>query len=276
MRHGGVALVVCALVLSSTMSIAGTQAFIKTTAVPGQCPVLPTLPEVNAGQAVYQDRYLSSKAAAKLGIPVANLTASRDYLVIIRDYKRSKECTSSDGKTRLVYGQVIRAVIEVVDTKAGVSANLASIAAEGTLSRRNQYFYLYKDGIANPKIDAIIAGVSGKVFDVENYALYQSIMPQMIELMSKPETTLSVNLLDVLPAGDDPAIVNAAVTAFALSEIARGRSCSDSQTRFPNDAARRATVRTTYEAVAESCDSLAPNQAAREFAKNALSGLKVR
>jgi hypothetical protein len=98
------------------------------------CSQKPTQDEINTANLIYQDYYMSAKRAASIGIPIVNASGESDYLVIVRDYRRFKPCTATDGKTIIHYGQVIRAVIELTDYKADVRLTLASIAANATIS----------------------------------------------------------------------------------------------------------------------------------------------
>src|SRR6266705_470331 len=172
-----------------------------------ECSPKPTQDEVNTAELAYQDYFLSSTRAASLGIPIVNASGASNYLVIVRDYRRFKPCTATDGKTILHYGQVIRAVIELTDYKADVKLTLALVAANATISGKQQYFYLYKTGWYNPSSDAILSSVSGKVFDVENYGLYQSVMPQLIGLLAQTQTTFIPQQIFRVPPEDDPVFV---------------------------------------------------------------------
>jgi hypothetical protein len=214
-------------------------------AVPA-CNPVPTQAEINTAEMNYQDYYMSAKRALSLGIPIVNTEVSTDYLVIIRDYRRFKPCTAADGKTTVHYGQVIRAVIELTSYDASAKLSLPSLAAQSTLSGKQQYFYLYRNGWYNPKVDSIIALISGKVFDVENYGLYQGIMPQLIALMSATGTTLSAAPILVVPPDDDPAFVMASARAFALAQAKDGKSCQEASRKFATDPPRATAIVDTY------------------------------
>lgn len=257
---------------------ADLRAFLAENVVGGnpECATPPTQNEVNTGQLGYHDRYYSAKEAFRLGIPVAGLGGSKDYLVIVRDYKRSKSCLSTDGKFMVEYGQVIRTVIELLSVDVKLTANISVLAAEGTIDRRAQYFYLSKDGLYNPKIDAVIAQVSGKVFDVENYGLYQGAMPEMIKLMSDPETQLSVNRLSAIPLGIDDATSSAPFRAVALTQLAAGKSCEAAKQRFATNALASAQVEAVYLAVTSGCSISVPDPQQKLQAGQILSGIKAK
>jgi hypothetical protein len=210
------------------------------------CSQKPTQDEINTANLIYQDYYMSAKRAASIGIPIVNASGESDYLVIVRDYRRFKPCTATDGKTIIHYGQVIRAVIELTDYKAEVKLTLASIAANATISGKQQYFYLYKSGWFNAGADGILASVSGKVFDVENYGLCQSVMPKLIDLLKDAQTTFSPSQIFLIPPEDEPAYVMASARAYAFAQAKDGKSCQDASKKFVNDPARAAAVVDAY------------------------------
>lgn len=177
---------------------------------------------MNTAEAFYQDYYLSAKRAASLGIPIMNASGQTDYLVIVRDYERFKPCTATDNKTVIHYGQVIRAVIELTDYQADIKVSLAWLAANATLNGKRQYFHLYKSGWYNSKSDDIIETASGKVFDVENYGPYQSIMPQLIGLLSESTTSLAPAPILRVPPSDDPNFLMASARAYGFSQARKG------------------------------------------------------
>ena len=204
----------------------GLNAFIEETVENNPvCESIPTLKQVKLGKWTYRDKFYTLSQAYKIGIPVVRTGFSKNITVYVRDYSRIEPCTATNGET-INYGQVIRTVIEIenFDTSAGV--DLASIAASGTLIGKKQSFYLYKDGFYNPKIDEIISSVSGKVFDVENYALYQNVMTQLIALLNKPNTQFSVKKIGVVKnLNDNTFLEEAPIIAYTLARISKGKKC---------------------------------------------------
>lgn len=241
------------------------------------CSSIPTLNDVRLGRWTFTDKFYSLRQAYKLGIPIAKLDFNKNITVYVRDYMRSVPCNSSDGTTKLKYGQVIRTVIEIEDFDASAGADLASIAASGTLKRKTQSFYLYKDGFYNPQIDQIISSVSGKVFDVENYALYQNVMTQMINLLSSPETQFSVNLIGVeAEITDDKFLEEASIITYTLSRIEKGKSCNNIKKDFQNNPKAIELVERTFSALELKCDETNPTEEIKLKSKRLLQGIRVR
>jgi hypothetical protein len=241
------------------------------------CSQKPTQAEINTADLIYQDYYMSAKRAASIGIPIVNASGESDYLVIVRDYRRFKPCTATDGKTIIHYGQVIRAVIELTDYKAEVKLTLASIAANATISGKQQYFYLYKSGWFNSGADAVLTSVSGKVFDVENYGLYQSVMPKLIDLLKDAQTAFSPSQIFLVPPEDDPAYVMASARAYAFAQAKDGKSCQDASKKFATDPARAAAVVDAYAFIGKpNCTNEKIVEPQKSKAAALLGGLSVK
>lgn len=241
------------------------------------CTSPPTLEEVEKGKLEYSDKFYSLKQAYKLGIPIVNADFSKNSKVYVRDYSRYKPCASSDGTSTLNYGQVIRSVIEIEDYDANTGISLASIAANGTLSNKKQSFYIYKDGISNPKIDKIISEVSGKVFNVENYTLYQQVMTKMIDILAEKETKWSVNKIGVVKKLDDDQFLSEApIVAFTLSKIEKGKNCSDIKSSFGSNKNAIEMVERTFGALDINCSEQVISDEAKMKAKKLLQGIKVK
>jgi len=241
------------------------------------CTNIPSLEQVQLGKWTYTDKFYSLRQAYKLGIPIARVDFSKNITVYVRDYMRAEPCIAVDGNTTLKYGQIIRTVIEIEDFDASAGVDLASIAASGTLNNKKQSFYLYKDGFYNPQIDQIISSVSGKVFDLENYALYQNVMTQMINLLSLPETQFAVNLIGIeADIDDDKFLEEAPIIAFTLARIQKGKTCVDIKNEFQNNPKAIELVERTFSALELKCDVTKPSEETELKAKRLLQGIRVR
>ncbi|MGC4038678.1 MAG: hypothetical protein QM764_22130 [Chitinophagaceae bacterium] len=255
----------------------GIQAFVTISSPAPGCSSTPTIEDVNNGKWTYVDNFYSVSQAIKVGIPIVNASGLSNLKVYVRDYSRIKECSSADNEFSLKYGQVIRSVIEIQNYDASIGIDLASLAASGQLGKTRQQFYLYKDGFFNPKIDEIISSVSGKVFDVQNYALYQNVMTQMIKLLGDPGTKFSVNLIGIVKKTiDDEVIKNAPIISYTLSQIANGKKCSDIKAKFNTNQDALDAIETTYRALEVDCNDDAPNDELKLKARKYLQGIKIK
>lgn len=251
-------------------------AYIAISDEPG-CLKIPTQADVNNGKWSYTDHFYTASQALKIGIPVVNINGSRDLRVYVKDYRRVATCSGHDSIT-VLYGQIIRTVIEIENYDASVGVDLASIAANGTLKKNSQHFYFYKDGFYNPKIDSIIISVQGKEFDVQNYTLFQNVMGEVINLLVKSGTTFSPARIGVQGTlGDEQEeLAKSPVITFALSAIASGTSCSRAKKKFLQNRFACDLVEQTYRALECQPDDTKPAQEAMAKAKKLLQGVKAK
>ncbi|GJL91815.1 hypothetical protein [Hyphococcus sp.] len=239
-----------------------------------ECEKVPTKDEVRKGEWRYIDRKISAAQAAKLGIPVVNVSGSHDLTLIVRDYRRAESCTTADEKFEIWYGQVVRTVIEIEGYDASIGFSFPVIAASGTISNKTQNFYFYKDGFFNSEIDSAITAVSGKTFDVENYATFNSVMPTVINLLNKPETEFSVNKLLVVPLSE--AESNAPLVAYALQTISQRISCEKAKSKFSRAVEDEAVVEGAYLTFTNQCSTEKPTEIEALTVKPMLRGLRIK
>ncbi len=241
------------------------------------CTRIPTQAEVNNGQWSYTDHFYSASQALKMGIPVVNFNGSHNLKVYVKDYRRIAPCTSTDSVT-VLYGQIIRTVIEIENYDASVGVDLASIAANGTLKRNSQHFYFYKDGFFNQKIDSIIVSVQGKEFDVQNFHLFQNVMGDVINLLRKPGTTFSPSRIGIQEKVNDELenISKSPIIAYSLSSICNGYSCNRTKNKFINNNKALDIVENTYRTMECSIDDEKPTDEAKTEAKRLLQGIKIK
>ena len=256
----------------------GLSAFVENEITkPVECNSKPSINEVKLGQWTYTDKFYSLSQAYKIGIPIANADFTKNITIYVRDYKRIKPCTANDGITEINYGQIIRTVIEIENFDSSVGADLASIAASGTLNGKKQSFYLYKDGFYNPKIDSIIGTVSGKVFDVENYAVYQNVMSELIKLLASDETTFAVNKIGIVKKEETNEFLNEApIISYTLYQISKGKTCSDIKDNFANSPKSIELVNKTFNALQLNCNDLEITEEMKLKAKRLMQGYRLK
>lgn len=251
-------------------------AFIAATNAPA-CPKIPTQSEVNNGQWSYTDHFYTAGQALRLGIPVVNINGSHDLRVYVKDYRRIAACAGADSTT-VLYGQIIRTVIEIENYDASVGVDLASIAANGTLKRNSQHFYFYKDGFYNPKIDSIIVSVQGKEFDVQNYSLFQNVMGEVINLLRQPGTTFLPSRIGIQEelGDEDEILTKSPIIAYTLAGICNGNSCNRTKNKFFKNRFAMDVVENTYKSLGCPLDDGKPSEEAMSKAKKFLQGIKVK
>ncbi|WP_185226244.1 hypothetical protein [Chryseobacterium indologenes] len=248
--------------------------FIDITPKSTDCANKPSLEEIKLGPFYYTDKFYTLKQAYKLGIPIVNLDFSKNISIYVRDYMRKTPCKLDNENTIVNYGQSIRTVIEIEDFDAGTSIDIASIAAKGTLNKKKQSFYLYKDGFYNPKIDAIIMSVTGKPFDVENYTTYQNVMSSMISLLADPATQFQVSKLGVERLeGDKTFLEEAPIITFVLSKIQKGKPYSSYIDKFKDNIKAVEVIQRTYNILEMNYNENIISEENRQRAKKYLQGI---
>ena len=259
----------------------GTEAFVLKEESFTACGTPPSQMDVNTGEFEFNDRLLTRSQAYKIGIPVANTSASYNFRIFVKDFRRYKTCRSSEDMfgSELMYGQVVRIVVEIEDYSASAGVDLASIAASGTINRNKQSLYIYTNGINNPQILPEIAKISGKPFNVENYAVYQNVMSSIISIIADPKTIFSVNLIGAdidLTDEADEELKKAPIISYALSQIQKTNSCNKCKERFSTNKDALALVENTYKSLNIPCNDDKPNEEAQVKAKKYLQGIKMR
>lgn len=251
-------------------------AFIARTDAPA-CSKIPSQADVNNGQWSYTDHFFTAAQAIKLGIPVVNINGTHDLKLYVKDYRRAAICKGVDS-VAVLYGQIIRTVIEIEDYDATVGVDLASLAAHGTLKRNSQHFYFYKDGFYNPRIDSIIVTVQGKEFDVQNYSLFQGVMGEMINLLRHPGTTFSpsrIGVVEKLNEGDELLSASPFV-AYAIAAVCNGNSCEKAKNRFRANRYATEIIERTYQALGCNSPTEKPSPESILKAKKILQGIKIK
>ncbi len=257
-------------------TVQGAKAFVGLEGI-NECSPIPTLDEVKTGKWEFWDALLTKNEAVKLGIPIAKVDVSHNFSVYVKDFKRYKLCDSEDG-TQVLYGQIIRTTIEIENYDISTGIDLASIAASGTLGRQSQKFYFYKDGFYNPKIDEIIAEVSGKIFDVPNYSLYQNVMGEIMKLLKEADTVYSVNMIGIKKEiTSDDFLRESPIVARTLYSIKKGKKCMDIKSEFKQDPFASSVIERVFRAMDLDCtQNTEPDEQAKLKAKTYLQGIVVK
>lgn len=223
---------------------------------------------------------LSRAAAIKLNIPVASLTASGNEMVFIQDYARTVECLSTDGETTVVYGHTIRTVITIANMEVQSGLTLPAIAANATISGKQNSVDIRILGLENPKIVLLAAEISGKELNVETYGEFSRIQSELIKLTVDAGSTTKVARIGIIPkeSVDGPSeFKSRVVTAYSLQQIYDGKNCTHAKSKFKQPAEPSAkAIDQTYQLIVGQCSSAIPNNQQRAQAQDYLQGLRVK
>ncbi len=219
---------------------------------------------------------MSSSSAVNLGIVAGigsgNGKVSANTQVFVQDWSVSAPCLSTDGKTRLLYGQAIRIVATIEGVEAKTDLSLAVIAAEATLNKKSTSLQGSLIGVKDDEARKAISGLGGPL-NVEtfgNAALFETIAKKVLDAK-----TGSPAFLGVVPGQGD--VGQDVAGAYAAQQIALGKTCLDAKSKLPiSVAARVARIEAVYIALTGSCGASPPDNIGRARGQEALMGLKIK
>jgi hypothetical protein len=224
---------------------------------------------------------LTRSAAAQLRIPVFNVSATADELVLVQDYASVKDCLATDNQTMLQYGRGIRTIITIATAQGETNLTLPAIAAAATISARRNQVRIEVYGFSNPAMTTAAASVFGQELNVESYATFAAVQKQLVGLTVAPGTARSVVKLGVVPRGERAELSDATVVAWALQQITSGRNCNQARTSLPPVGSGEpkpdlTKVASTYVTMVGECSAKDPSNLQRAAAREYLYGLEVK
>jgi hypothetical protein len=239
------------------------------------CNPIPSL----TGGFSYHDSMMSVSAAAKAGILGFGGSGDAKTMVAVRDYAKTAQCTATDGKTTLLYGESVRTAIVIKNYNAAVNLNFAAIAANATLNNTSYDVSIETIGWNNPQAANLIATLAAKTLSVETYSDYNSVQSRLIALTTDPATTHTVTKLGVVSGatGSDPDLIERVATAYALQSITDGKSCQQAKLGMKNaNDFGTAAVSNIYSLFGGACDTQPLGKPERDRAAALLNGLKIK
>lgn len=247
------------------------------------CIPAPTVKDI-AGKYELHTSFISSSEALKLGFNVGSLEANGNQMLMIQDYLKGKECLATDKKTKVLYGQSIRTIIKLSDWDTKLGLSFPVIAADATLNHKNHQLHVYSYGMENVKINDLLAGVSGKVFDVDTYSNFIKVQSDLIKLVDDKTTQKSVERLAIIPINQNINDYKTnVITAYALQQISNKSSCSKAKENLAkhnngdlSDKSYEALVEDIYKNVSGTCDEGNPSKMSVLKAEEFLMGFVVK
>lgn len=235
------------------------------------CATPPSLSDLSTLKVT--NNVLSANAASSLGFPLGSVDGSGAGRVLVQDWSRTASCLARDGKTELVYGQAIRVVASAdqLDAEAGVT--LPIIAAHATLNRATTNIQAQVIGFNDPTIYQLAAQLLGTI-DVTTFETVNRIIS---DIAAKAPGLSGGSVVRLGVNSGEPETSHHVIAAFAVQQIADGRSCLEARRRFPGlTAAQTAAMDGVYQALMLACDNSAPDPVSRARADAALMGVRVR
>lgn len=238
------------------------------------CSTPPTLAEIQDQHFEGSESTYSAAYAAQLGIKFIGVDGNfaLDDLVLVSDLVRGKECLATDGHTRLLYGQAMRAIVRTSKLDVKTSVTLAIIAASATISRKENFVKMQSMGLPS-KVQALMLdaeNLASSGLTVENYGKFQDKITEAKKEALQPAG--SVVLIGLIEDVKDNDLIASVTRAFALAYLSEGHPCSDA-IRDYHRTDQQKIIQTTYDAVAKGCAR--PSDAARQKARELLDGVEV-
>jgi hypothetical protein len=231
---------------------------------------IPTLETIKTKQYVLNTGAYSIEAAASLNIgPIAS-SGDLDTKLVVRDFKRSVECLTTDGKFIKEYGQIIRNVLKVSTTDASVGLDYAIIAAKGSLNQSSSTNFFLTNGIGSPKLREVFQANSGVVLKVENFGEIEKAFKDAQALVFEPDAVQSVELLSQRLAPTDLTLRQAAASTYALQQISQRRSCARALRLYPDNLGNTNSIEDVYYKIMGVCSTDRPDSDHRKEAENFL------
>ena len=231
-----------------------------------------TPPQLTDLQTQISNRSMSASRAASLGFPVGSITGSANSTVLIQDWTRSAVCLSNDGTTRLRWGQAVRVVASISEIDASTNVSLATIAAEATLNNRATNIEASLIGVQDTQSQVLASSLLGPL-TVENFGDKAEIIESIVQKLLTSQSN-QMGLIGIVQ--DAPELELQVAAAFAVQQIAKGRSCQSAKTRLRQGDARIAgAIEGVYVTLTGTCGNQSPGSAQRSIANDNLMGLRV-
>lgn len=247
---------------------------------PGECPgcdpaeIPQTIDEL--GELVSYTYDLTVRRAGELSIPVVgSLAGGFDRRVVVYEWTRYKEISGAGG-IRCLYGYVIRFCLTVSKWDAQVKVSLPFLSAQAELGNLQATWLMQVRGLVGPKIDAVV--LPPQELKVETFVIARQSLEQVIAAVADPTTQFRSGILvaRISPLSPEAGYWRAAVQAFAIDSVRRGRARSDAQSRLgSSDSADWDTITEAYTYLGVADPNANPGSPAREQAERLLRGVRV-
>lgn len=235
-------------------------------------PAVPTADQLdNWSQEAYS---LSVSAAANLGFPVGNITASFQRDSLMFGSLRWVDVTAGEHTYR--FGVALRAIVVISDIKGDGALTLPVVAAKVELEGARASAQLLVRGYKNSTLGGMLP--AWQSFGVDSYGQYMTAISDLQkQIMGDPgniQPELLATTVTVSPRTASPA--EAVGTVYALHAIAEGATLAHALDKLPvdDDGITRA-VKAQYRGPIGEDDRAVPDPGQRQDARNQLHGFHV-
>jgi hypothetical protein len=248
----------------------------RATTCPGSDPAQIPKTRAELGELISFSWDMTVRRALELNIPVAgSVSGGYDRRVVIWEWTQYKTL-EGNGEAECRYGYVIRFCVTVSKWDAQAKVSLPFLSAQAELGNIQASWMMQVRGVTGPKLNSQI--LPPQELKVETFVIARQSIEAVIKAVDDP-TTLFVP--GILVARIDPALPEslywtAAVQAFAVDCVRRGRSRVEAQTRLGSaDPADVDVLTEIYGYFGITDPKQAPGSGPREAAERILRGIRV-
>lgn len=236
---------------------------------------IPTLEQIRPASYRATFRSYSTDDALSLGISTVMFEGDISSRVIVRDFKRSETCLTTDGRFIKEYGQTVRTVISAKNYKASLGFDISLFAADATLNRAAYFVDMEVAGIYSPDLIQIISDISSLPLSVKNFDKIDGAYSKTLSLLTAKNAENSIHLLDTRPVQKEENLTDSVAIAYAVAMIGKRMSCKDAKSNYSGNERDLKIIGEVYETVVQFCNGSKPSRDDRDRAKELLKGVLV-
>ncbi|HEY7613028.1 MAG TPA: hypothetical protein VH764_08530 [Gemmatimonadales bacterium] len=239
---------------------------------PGEIPKTPS----ELGELLVHAYDLTARRALELNIPVAgSVSGGYDRRVVVWEWMRYKVLTGDAGR-ECHYGYVIRFCVTINKWEGQGRLSLPFLSAQAQLGSIEASWMMQIRGLVGPALDKQV--LPPRELNVETFVIARQSLEAVIKAIDDPTTKFVPGTLiaSIDPTTPEIEFWRAAVRAFAVENVRRGRTRSDAQGRLGS------TDPVDYDLLAEVYGFFGmanpkdqPGTGARELAERILRGMRV-
>ena len=236
-----------------------------------EAPAVPGADDLdNWAQEAYS---LSVSAAANLGFPVGNITASFQRDALMFGVSRWKDVTSGDCTYR--FGVALRAIVVVSDIKGNGALTLPVVAAKVELEGARASAQMLVRGYKGSALGGLLP--AWQSFGVDSYGQYMTAISEMQKQIMGDAGNIEPELLaTTVMSPKVPAPGDAVGTVYALHAIAEGVTLAHAADKLGTDDHEiLSAVKAQYRAAIGDDDRAVPDQQQRRSALEHLQGFHL-
>ncbi len=224
---------------------------------------------------------LSAEQAAKLKITFSGSAGGqvdRSQQVVVSQAGRMKDCLAKDGKTRLLYGHVVRTTVLLSNYAVSGDVSLAIVAAQATIKGASNRVELEAVGVPDievqKKLQEAKQTLGGRSLIVENFADFDKKRGEAENMAVASDKVGSTRIAILGEPVSVQSIQGSLARIFALQNMTQSRDCQQAVADFKlKTTDTEAVLRSTYDQIAGGCSV---DGVAKERAKQLLGSFELR